>query len=157
MHKYGVNTITDLLRYSSVFPRKDATVNELLSTEEKHGWRYSTHVQRLRARLYLHRCGSGVLFRAWLLHPKKVQVLPSGKEERPTGRRRCWLSFRSCPGHARHLLGMRPTHHRTVRASRRSPRLLQGLLPGPQRKRRRRRLPRSRALLTLHQVLSLPL
>jgi hypothetical protein len=51
------------------------------STKENHGRRYTTHVQRLWAGLYLHRCGSGVFFGTRVLNSKALQALPSGKEE----------------------------------------------------------------------------
>jgi hypothetical protein len=40
--------------------------------EETHGRRYSTYVQRLRAGLHLHRCGSDVLSGTWLFDPKTL-------------------------------------------------------------------------------------
>ena len=76
--------------------------------EETHGRRYSTYVQRLRAGLYLHRCGSDVLSGTWLFDPKALQELPSGKEER-SGRLR--LPFGSVTGYACDLFRLRPAHN----------------------------------------------
>ena len=78
------------------------------SDEETHGRRYSITVQRLRAGLYLHRCGSDVLSGTWLFDPKTLQELPSGKEERSGGVR---LPFGSGTGNTCDLFGLRPAYN----------------------------------------------
>ena len=91
-------------------------------------------MQRLWAGVHLHRCRSGVLSGARLLNPETVQALPDGKEERSRG-----IRLPVSPGarNARHLLGLRSAHHRSLRTPRRSSCLLPGLLRGAQRERRR--------------------
>lgn len=112
--------------------------------EETHGRRYSTTVQRLRAGLHLHRCGSGVLSGTWLFDPKALQELPHGKEERSGGVR---LPFGSGTGYSCHLLGLRPAYNSAFRAAWRSSGLLPGLLPGAQGQRRwRRQFARTRSV-----------
>jgi hypothetical protein len=103
--------------------------------EDPHGRRYSAHLQRLRAGIYLHRCRSGVFSRTRLFEPEALQAVSSGQKER-SGKYR--LPFRSSAGNTSDLFRLRPAHHSALRAAWRPPGLLPGLLHGAQGERRRR-------------------
>ena len=68
----------------------------------------ATYVQRFRAGLYLHRCGSDVLSGTWLLDPETLQELPSGKEERSGGLR---LPLGSITGNTCDLFRLRAAYN----------------------------------------------
>src|SRR6185437_3026068 len=82
-------------------------------SEDTHGRRYSTYVQRLWTGFYVYRCGSGVLPGTRLFDPQTLQALPYGKEERTRwGRLR--VSSGSIPWNTCDLLRLRPAHHCSI-------------------------------------------
>ena len=98
-------------------------------------------MQRLRARLHLHSCRSGVLPGTRLFDPEALQELPSGKEARSGGLR---LPFGSGTGNTCDLFGLRPAYNSAFRTAWRSSGVLPGLLPGSKRQRWRWRRKRAR-------------
>ncbi len=106
-------------------------------TKGKYGGRSATHVQRLRAGIHVYRGGPGIFPGAWLFIAEALQTVPSGQEERATGRRwRRRVQSWFIAGHKRDLRRMRTADHGSVRAPWGSSRVLPELLSGAQDQRR---------------------
>jgi len=79
--------------------------------KEIYGRRHANYMQRLWAGIYLQCCRSGILPGTWLLDPKTMQALPSGKEKRSRGLR---LPFGSFTGNTCDLFGLWPANYSSI-------------------------------------------